>query len=150
MEEKEVKEQPAQQAEKAKTKKKDNNLQKKIDELSDKLSREHDDYLRLMAEFDTYRRRTAEEKLSLVSSAAADTIKGLLPVLDDCESALKILEGSSDAAAREGAAKFRGRPALAVEHAADVRGRAAQLSRQRPHALSTVLCLQSQPPSFLV
>jgi molecular chaperone GrpE len=102
MEEKEVKEQPAQQAEKAKTKKKDNNLQKKIDELSDKLSREHDDYLRLMAEFDTYRRRTAEEKLSLVSSAAADTIKGLLPVLDDCESALKILEGSSDAAAREG------------------------------------------------
>ena len=55
-----------------------------------------------MAEFDTFRRRSAEEKLSLVSSAAADTIKGLLPVLDDCESALKMLAESSDDAAREG------------------------------------------------
>ena len=58
--------------------------------------------MRLYAEFETYRRRTAEEKLALVSSAAADTIKGLLPVLDDCERALKILENSSDDAAREG------------------------------------------------
>ncbi len=61
-----------------------------------------DDYLRLMAEFDTFRRRTAEEKLALVGSAAADTIKGLLPVLDDCENALKMLAESSDEAAREG------------------------------------------------
>ena len=59
-------------------------------------------YLRLYAEFDTFRRRSAEEKLSLVSSAAADTIKGLLPVLDDCERALQMLAESSDEAAREG------------------------------------------------
>ena len=55
-----------------------------------------------MAEFETFRRRNAEEKLALVGSAAADTIKGLLPVLDDCEQALKMLEKSSDEAAREG------------------------------------------------
>ena len=61
------------------------------------------DYLRLMAEFDTFRRRTAEEKLALVSSASADTIKGLLPILDDCEIALAALEKSEDsAAAKEG------------------------------------------------
>ncbi len=61
------------------------------------------DYLRLMAEFDTYRRRTAEEKLALVSSASADTIKGLLPILDDCEIALAYLEKSTDSeAAKEG------------------------------------------------
>ena len=61
------------------------------------------DYVRLMAEFDTFRRRTAEEKLSLVSSASADTIKGLLPVLDDCEIALAQLEKSTDSeAAKEG------------------------------------------------
>lgn len=61
------------------------------------------DYLRLMAEFDTFRRRSAEEKLSLVSSASAETIKGLLPVLDDCEIALAALESSSDSAsAKEG------------------------------------------------
>ena len=102
MEEKDVKEAPVEQTEKASTKKKENPLQKKIEELDDKLSREHDSYVRLYAEFETYRRRTAEEKLALVSSAAADTIKGLLPVLDDCERALKILENSSDDAAREG------------------------------------------------
>ena len=50
------------------------------------------EYLRLMAEFDTFRRRNAEEKLELVKSASADTIKGLLPVLDDCEIAIAQLE----------------------------------------------------------
>lgn len=61
------------------------------------------DYMRLMAEFDTFRRRSAEEKLALVSSASADTIKGLLPILDDCEIALSALEKSADsAAAKEG------------------------------------------------
>ena len=60
-------------------------------------------YLRLMAEFDTFRRRTAEEKLELVRSASADTIKGLLPVLDDCEIAIAQLEKSEGSeAAKEG------------------------------------------------
>ena len=102
MAEKEIKETPQEQSQKASKKKKDNLLQKQVEELNDKLSKEHDSYVRLYAEFETYRRRTAEEKLALVSSAAADTIKGLLPVLDDCERALKILENSSDDAAREG------------------------------------------------
>ena len=79
-------------------------LQKKIDELSDKLSREHDDYVRLMAEFETFRRRSAEDRLALVSTAAADTIKGLRPVLDDCERAMAMLAESSDEAAKEGTA----------------------------------------------
>ncbi len=67
-----------------------------------KLAKEKDDYIRLMAEFETFRRRTAEEKLSLVSSASSETIKGLLPVLDDCERAMALLEKSSDEAAKEG------------------------------------------------
>ena len=74
----------------------------KIAELSEKLAKEHDDYLRLMAEFETFRRRSAEDRLNLVSSAAADTIKGLLPVLDDCERAMEMLEKSGDEAAKEG------------------------------------------------
>ncbi len=85
-----------------KKKKKDDGLQQKVNELTDKLAKEKDDYVRLMAEFETFRRRSAEEKLNLVSSAAADTIKGLLPVLDDCERAIQILESSSDEAAKEG------------------------------------------------
>ena len=83
---------------------KEEELQKKVAELTDKLSAEHGDYLRLMAEFETFRRRSAEERLNMVSTASADTIKGLLPVLDDCERALQVLEKSSDSAAREGTA----------------------------------------------
>ena len=76
---------------------------KKVEEAEKKASDVKADYLRLMAEFDTFRRRTAEEKLALVSSASADTIKGLLPILDDCEIALNNLEKSSDSeSAKEG------------------------------------------------
>ncbi|MGM9788604.1 MAG: nucleotide exchange factor GrpE [Candidatus Cryptobacteroides sp.] len=85
--------------------KKDNKseaLQKKVEELTDKLFKEHDDYLRLMAEFETFRRRNAEERLALISNAAADTIKGMLPVLDDLERAMQMLEKSSDDIAKEG------------------------------------------------
>ena len=77
-------------------------LKEQISTLEDKVAAERSDYLRLMAEFETFRRRTAEEKLELVGSAATDTIKGLLPVLDDCERALEMLKESSDEAAKEG------------------------------------------------
>ena len=78
-------------------------LNEQLEEAKKKADDVKADYLRLMAEFDTFRRRTAEEKLALVSSASADTIKGLLPILDDCEIALANLEKSTDSdAAKEG------------------------------------------------
>ena len=71
-------------------------LQARMDEVSDK-------YVRLAAEFDNYRRRTAKERLELISTAGEDVIKGMLPVLDDCERALQVLrESGSDKAAIEG------------------------------------------------
>ncbi|MCI1779977.1 MAG: nucleotide exchange factor GrpE [Bacteroidales bacterium] len=71
-------------------------LQKERDDYKDK-------YLRLAAEFDNYRRRTARERIDLISTAAEDTIKGLLPVLDDCERAMELLRKSDDSsAAKEG------------------------------------------------
>ena len=71
-------------------------LNEQLEEAKQKESDAKADYLRLMAEFDTFRRRTAEEKLALVSSASSDVIKGLLPILDDCEIALAALEKSTD------------------------------------------------------
>ena len=87
---------------KKETNKKIEELQGRVKELEAKVDESKNDYLRLMAEFETYRRRTAEDRLNLVSSASADTIKGLLPVLDDCERAMAILSDSSDEAAKEG------------------------------------------------
>ena len=78
-------------------------LEARIAELEEKVAKDKDDYIRLMAEFDNYRRRTSQEKLEIVSMASTETIKGLLPVLDDCERALKVLLESSDSdAAKEG------------------------------------------------
>ena len=78
-------------------------MEQKIAALEETVAKDKDDYLRLMAEFDNYRRRTAQEKLELVSMASTETIKGLLPVLDDCERALKVLLESDDSdAAKEG------------------------------------------------
>lgn len=77
-------------------------LKKQVAELTDKLAKEKDDYIRLMAEFETFRRRSAEDRLSLTASAAADTVKGMLPVLDACERAMEMLASSADEAAKEG------------------------------------------------
>ena len=86
-----------------KKEKKTEEMEKKIAALEETIAKDKDDYLRLMAEFDNHRRRTSQEKLELVSMASTDTIKGLLPILDDCERALKVLLESDDSdAAKEG------------------------------------------------
>ena len=78
------------------------NLTKEIQELKESVNKEKNDYLRLMADFENFRRHSAEAKLELVSTASAETIKGLLPVLDDCERAIKMLTEADDTAAKEG------------------------------------------------
>ena len=88
---------------KAMKKEKTEKLEKEIEDLKASLAKEKDDYIRLMAEFDNFRRRTSQEKLELVNVASEDTIKGLLPVLDDCERAMDVLSKSADSdAAKEG------------------------------------------------
>ena len=53
-----------------------NKLLKENEELKASVAKEKDDYIRLMADFENFRRHSAEAKLELVSSASADTIKG--------------------------------------------------------------------------
>lgn len=55
-------------------------LQEQVEELKDK-------YLRKVAEFDNYRKRTLREKLDLMKSAAQDMMSVLLPILDDFDRA---------------------------------------------------------------
>ena len=73
------------------------------EQLTAKLAEANDKYIRLAAEFDNYRRRVAKEKLDLISTAGEDVIKGLLPVLDDCERALQVLNASTDSEAAKAA-----------------------------------------------
>lgn len=64
------------------------------DTLRAELEAANDKYLRLMAEFDNYRRRTARERLELIETADKDVLTGFLPVVDDCERALDTLRNS--------------------------------------------------------
>ena len=67
-----------------------------IEKLTAELQDQKDKYLRLFAEFDNYRRRTAKENIELRQTAGKEVIVSLLDVLDDCERAEKQLDNSDD------------------------------------------------------
>lgn len=56
-----------------------------------------DKYIRLMAEFENFRRRTAKERLELAKTASQDVLQDLLPVIDDMERARQSMEETKDA-----------------------------------------------------
>ncbi len=71
--------------------------------IEEKMAVVEDKYLRLVAEFDNFRKRTAKERMELLSIANEDLLKGMLPVLDDMERAVKAMQTADDAGAiREG------------------------------------------------
>jgi molecular chaperone GrpE len=75
----------------------------KTDESSDseidELAQMKDAYLRLMAEYDNYRKRTIKEKADLIKNGGEKVLTGLLPVVDDFQRALENIEKSPDMAA---------------------------------------------------
>lgn len=73
-------------------------LQKENEKLSADLEKEKKEYMFLMAEFDNFRKRTLREKSELIKNAAESAFRGLLPIVDDFERALKASEGSEDTA----------------------------------------------------
>ncbi len=72
-----------------------------VEKLEAELKEQKDKYLRLMAEFDNFRRRTAKERLEIMQTAGKEVIVSLLEVLDDCDRAEKQLQGSEDIAAQK-------------------------------------------------
>lgn len=73
-----------------------NNQNKKFDELSKKYEDLNNQYVRLAADFDNYRKRQAQERESLLKYGAENTLKSLLGVLDTFDRAKKGLEEVND------------------------------------------------------
>lgn len=73
-------------------------LQSEVIKLNEQVSELKDKYLRQVAEFDNFRKRTARERLELTKTAAQDTLIKLLPVLDDFDRAKRNAddEGSAE------------------------------------------------------
>jgi molecular chaperone GrpE len=72
-----------------------------LDQLKADLADQKDKYLRLMAEFENYKRRTAKERMELIQTAGKDVIVSLLDVLDDCDRAEKQLNTTDDIAVQK-------------------------------------------------
>ena len=92
MQEQENIKEPIKEAEKkpskSKTDKKVLELKAKIEELEASLNNEKDNYLRLCAEYDNFRKRTAKEKTDIYANATSMAVEDMLPVIDNFERAV--------------------------------------------------------------
>jgi len=67
------------------------------EKLQEELKHEKDKFLRLFAEFENYKRRTAKERIELFKTASEDVVVAMLPVLDDFERALNHIDEDKEA-----------------------------------------------------
>tara|TARA_B100001057_G_scaffold194875_1_gene195693 strand:+ start:295 stop:795 length:501 start_codon:yes stop_codon:yes gene_type:complete len=67
-----------------------------IKELNESLKLEKEKYVRLFAEFENYKRRTAKERIELFKTAGRDVLSSLVPVLEDFKRAISIKGSDSD------------------------------------------------------
>ncbi len=67
------------------------------EKLTESLEQEKDKFLRLFAEFENYKRRTAKERIELFKTASEEVMLAMLPVLDDFERALTHIEEDKEA-----------------------------------------------------
>ena len=77
-------------------KSKQDDLQNQIDELTSEVEKEKDQFLRLFAEFENYKKRTSKERLELFKTASQEVVTALLPIVDDFERALTEMEKSEN------------------------------------------------------
>ncbi len=66
------------------------------EQLAQDLAKEKDKFLRLFAEFENYKRRTAKERLDLFKTANQEVLQAMLPVMDDFDRALAEIKKSED------------------------------------------------------
>lgn len=82
-------EQKSVKTEKKKTKKPESELKKELEAAQKALQENNDKYLRMMAEYDNFRKRSAKEKEGVYADAYGDCIANILPVLDNLDRASK-------------------------------------------------------------
>jgi molecular chaperone GrpE len=85
-------------------------LQEELIASSEKVKELQDKYLRLSAEFDNYRKRTMKEKSEMIKTASEDLLKKIIPVVDDIERGLNVVNSARDLeAVKEGMNLIYGR-----------------------------------------
>lgn len=81
-----------------------------VEKLTNELTELNDKYLRMVAEFDNFRKRTSKERMDLFKTAGKDILVSIIPVMDDFERAEKALAKSTDVqAVKDGLAIVAGK-----------------------------------------
>ena len=73
-----------------------------IETLQGELKKERDNFLRLFAEFENYKKRTTKERIELYSTANREVVTAMLPIMDDFERGLLEVQKSEDKALLDG------------------------------------------------
>lgn len=63
-------------------------VSQQLKELNENLNQEKDKYLRLFAEFENFKKRTAKERIELFKTAGQEVISSIIPILDDFDRAI--------------------------------------------------------------
>ncbi|MEI8086340.1 MAG: nucleotide exchange factor GrpE [Paludibacter sp.] len=71
-------------------------IEDELEQITQKCAELNDKNLRLMAEFDNYRKRTLKERMDLLKTAGESVLVNMLPLVDDFERAMKAMETSED------------------------------------------------------
>ena len=74
----------------------DNDMELQLVSLQKQIEEQKDKFLRLYADFDNYKKRTAKERLDLIQTAGKDIMTAMLPVSDDMDRAIKYMNESED------------------------------------------------------
>lgn len=80
----------------AETSQEDTAGKSELEIVKEQLAKEKDQYLRLFAEFDNFKKRTSRERMDIFKTANKEVITSLLPVLDDFKRAINQIEKSGD------------------------------------------------------
>ena len=87
---------------KHKDKKKLKKAEAEIEKLTAQLAEEQDKYLRLMAEYDNFRKRTAKEREGIYTDAYCDALSQILPIIDNLERAAQYSADDPDSPMAKG------------------------------------------------
>lgn len=87
---------------KHKDKKKVKKLEAEIEKLQAQVAEEQDKYMRLYAEYDNFRRRSAKERESVYADAYADALEKILPIIDNLERAAQYSSEDPDSSMAKG------------------------------------------------
>lgn len=132
---------PAEAPQEAEEEKEEKKEPSELEKAQQAQAREHDQYLRLAAEFDNFRKRSAKEKDNIYQDARAETAKKFLPVYDNLDRALK--NDTSDEAYKKGV-EMTMRELVKILEAMDIRPFGAAGDAFDPQRYNAVMHIEDE------